>query len=53
MGHIPGLAKVVRGTITLLRFHEVVRSITAPLAPCGSEQMTMPLPTNLSKAHSP
>jgi hypothetical protein len=34
MGHMSGLAKVVRGTIAMLRFPEVVRGTTAPLAPC-------------------
>jgi hypothetical protein len=31
MGHMPGLAKVVRGTITTLRFSEVVRGTMALL----------------------
>jgi hypothetical protein len=53
MGRMPGLAKVVRGTIAMLRFLGVVCSIMAPLAPCGPEQMTMPLPTHPSKAHFP
>jgi hypothetical protein len=34
MGRMPGLAKVVRGTIEMLRFPEVVRGTTTPLAPC-------------------
>jgi hypothetical protein len=34
MGRTPGLAKVVRGTIAMLRFPGVVRGTTAPLAPC-------------------
>jgi hypothetical protein len=37
MGCMPGLAKVVRGTIAMLRFPGVVRGTTAPLAPCGPE----------------
>jgi hypothetical protein len=53
MGHMSGLAKVVRGTIAMLRFPGVVRGTTAPLAPCGPEQMTMLLPTHPSKAHFP
>jgi hypothetical protein len=51
MGGIPGLAKVVHGTIALLRFLEVVRGTTAPLAPCGPERVTMPLSTHLSKTN--
>jgi hypothetical protein len=53
MGHISGLAKVVHGTIAMLMFPGVVRGTMAPLAPCGPEQMTMPLPTHPSKAHFP
>jgi hypothetical protein len=53
MGHMPSFAKVVRGTIALLRFPGVVRSTTTYLAPCGPDQMTMSLPTHLSKAHFP
>jgi hypothetical protein len=34
MGRMPGLAKVVHGTIEMLRFPEVVRGTTTPLAPC-------------------
>jgi hypothetical protein len=34
MGRMPGLAKVVCGTIAMLRFPRVVRGTTAPLAPC-------------------
>jgi hypothetical protein len=37
MGHMPGLAKVVHGTIAMIRFPSVVRGTTAPLAPCGPE----------------
>jgi hypothetical protein len=53
MGRMPSFAKVVRGTIALLRFPGVVRGIMAPLAPCVSERITMPLPTHPSKAHFP
>jgi hypothetical protein len=53
MDHMPGLAKIVRGTIAMLRFSGVVRGTTAPLAPCGPERMTMPFPTHLIKAHFP
>jgi hypothetical protein len=34
MGCMPGLAKVVCGTIAMLRFPEVVRGTPAPVAPC-------------------
>jgi hypothetical protein len=34
IGRMPGLAKVVRGTIAMLRIPEVVRGTTASLAPC-------------------
>jgi hypothetical protein len=37
MGRIPGLAKVVCGTIAMLRFPGVVRGTTAPLALCRPE----------------
>jgi hypothetical protein len=53
MGRMPSFAKVVRSTIALLRFPGVVRGTTAPLAPCGLERMTMPVPTHPSKAHFP
>jgi hypothetical protein len=53
MGHMPGLAKVVHNIIAVLRFLGVVRGITAPLAPCGPERMTMPLSTHPSKTHFP
>jgi hypothetical protein len=53
MGRMPGIAKVVRATIAMLRFPGVVRGTTAPLAPCGPKRMTMPLPTHSSKAHFP
>jgi hypothetical protein len=58
------LAKVVRGTITLLRFSGEVRSTTAPLAPCeprwvttlishSSEQDTLPITSLTSKQAIP
>jgi hypothetical protein len=48
-----GLAKIVHGTIAIIRFPEVVRSTMTPLAPSGPERMIMPLPTHPSKAHFP
>jgi hypothetical protein len=53
IGRMSGLAKVVCGTIAMLRFPGVVRGTTSPLTPCGPERMTMPLSTHLSKAHFP
>jgi hypothetical protein len=53
MGHMQGLAKVVRGTIAMLRSPGVVHGTTGPLTPCGLERMAMPLPTHLSKTHFP
>jgi hypothetical protein len=41
MDRMPGLAKVVHGTIAMLRFPGVVRDTTASPAPCGPERMTM------------
>jgi hypothetical protein len=35
MGRMPGLDKIVRSTITMLRFPGVVRGTKAPLALCG------------------
>jgi hypothetical protein len=43
MGRMLGLAKVVRGTIAMLRFLEVVRGTMAPLAPCEPRQVTTPI----------
>jgi hypothetical protein len=34
MGRMPGLAKIVRSTIAMLRFPRVVHGTTTPLAPC-------------------
>jgi hypothetical protein len=42
MGCMPSLAKIVCGTIAMLRFLRVVHSTTTPLALCGLERMTMP-----------
>jgi hypothetical protein len=53
MGHMLGFAKVVCGTIEMLRFPGVVHGTTTPLAPCEPERMTLRLPTHLSKAHFP
>jgi hypothetical protein len=53
MGHMSGLAKVVRGTTSMLKIPGVIHGTTAPLAPCGPERMAIPLPTHPSKAHSP
>jgi hypothetical protein len=43
MGRMPGLAKVVCGTIAILRFPRVVRGTTTPLAPCEPRRVTMPI----------
>jgi hypothetical protein len=43
MGRMPGLAKVVYGTIAMLRFPGVVRGTTAPLAPCEPRRVTSPI----------
>jgi hypothetical protein len=43
LGRMPGLAKVVRGTIAMLRFPEVVHSTTAPLAQCEHRRVTTPI----------
>jgi hypothetical protein len=40
MGHMSGLAKVVRGTIAMLRFPGVVHGTTTPLSPCEPRQVT-------------
>jgi hypothetical protein len=37
MGRMPGLAKVVCGTIAMRRFSRVVHGTTVSLAPCGPE----------------
>jgi hypothetical protein len=43
MGRMPGLAKVVRGTIAMLRNPGVLRRTTAPLAPCEPRRVTTPI----------
>jgi hypothetical protein len=43
VGHMPGLAKVVCGTIAMLRFPGVVHGTPAPLAPCEPRRVTMPI----------
>jgi hypothetical protein len=59
-GRMPRLAKVIRSTIALLRFLEVVCGTTDPLAPCeprrvttsishSSEQGTLPIASLISK----
>jgi hypothetical protein len=40
MGCMPGLAKVVRDTIAMLRFPRVVRGTMTPLAPCEPSRVT-------------
>jgi hypothetical protein len=53
MGCMPGFAKVVHGTVVMLRFSGVVRGITSPLTPYRLGRITMPLLTHPSKAHFP
>jgi hypothetical protein len=43
MGCMPGLAKVVRDTIAMLRFPRVVRGTMTPLAPCEPRRVTTPI----------
>jgi hypothetical protein len=43
MHRMPGLAKVVHGTIAMLRFLEVVHSTMTPLAPCEPRRVTTPI----------
>jgi hypothetical protein len=43
IGHMPGLAKVVHGTVAMLMFSRVVRGTTAPLAPCELRRVTTPI----------
>jgi hypothetical protein len=43
MTHMPGLAKVVRSTITMLRIPWVVHGTTAPLAPCEPRWVITPV----------
>jgi hypothetical protein len=53
MGHMPGFARVVHGTLTVQRFPGVVHGTMTPLAPCRLGCITMPLPTHPSNAHFP
>jgi hypothetical protein len=64
MGRMPGLAKVVCGTIAILWILRVVRGTMAPLAPCeprrvttaisySSEQGTFPTTSLISKQAIP
>jgi hypothetical protein len=43
MGRMLGLAKVVHGTITMLRFPTVVHGTTSPLAPHEPRRVTTPI----------
>jgi hypothetical protein len=43
MGRMPGLAKVVYGTIAMLRFLRVVHGTTSPLASCEPRRVTTPI----------
>jgi hypothetical protein len=43
IGRMPSFAKVVRGTIAMLRFPRVVCSTTAPLAPGEPRGLTTPI----------
>jgi hypothetical protein len=43
MGRMPGLAKVVHGTIRMLRFPRVEHGTTTPLAPCEPRRVTTPI----------
>jgi hypothetical protein len=43
IGHMSCLSKVVRGTIAMLMFLEIVRGTTAPLAPCEPSRVTTPI----------
>jgi hypothetical protein len=52
MGRMPGLAKVVRDTIAMLRIPGVVRGTTAPLAPCEHRRVTIPI-SHSSKKGTP
>jgi hypothetical protein len=53
MGHMPDFARVVRGTLTMLRFPEIVHNTTTPLASCRLGQITMMILTHPSKSHFP
>jgi hypothetical protein len=43
MDRMPGLAKVVRSTIAMLRIPGVVCSTITPLAPCEPRRVTTPI----------
>jgi hypothetical protein len=43
MGRMSGLAKVVRGTIAMLRFPGVVQGTTSPLALCKPRRVATPI----------
>jgi hypothetical protein len=43
IGRMPGVTKVVCGTIAMLRIPEVVCGTTAPLAPCEARRVTTPI----------
>jgi hypothetical protein len=43
MSRMPRLAKVVHGTIAMLRFPGVVRGTMTPLAPCEPRRVTTPI----------
>jgi hypothetical protein len=43
MGRMPGLAKIARGTIAMLRIPGVVCSTMVPLAPCEPRRVTTPI----------
>jgi hypothetical protein len=53
MGRMLGLAKVVRGTIAMLRFPGVVRGTTAPLARCEPTRITTLISYSLKQATLP
>jgi hypothetical protein len=50
---MPDLAKVVRGTIAMLRFPMIVRGTTTPLAPCEPRQVTTPIPHSFEQGTLP
>jgi hypothetical protein len=43
VGRMLGLAKVVRGTIAMLRFHRAGCGTMVPLAPCEPRRVTTPI----------
>jgi hypothetical protein len=40
MGHMSGLAKILRGNIAMLRFSRIVHGTMTPLAPCEPSRVT-------------